>query len=90
MTWPTQARADRLAERIGRRLFGRTRKTDLRAIPMPWLQVGDKVTVVGINGTEEAFIETVELPLHPDGLMAVATIANTVPDDPAMFMGADS
>lgn len=70
---PTQDQADTAARAYAYRVKGTGRTTTIRAVPMPWLEPGDTVTVNPDNAPSELhLIQSVSIPLGPD-VMTVTT-----------------
>ena len=70
---PTQAQADDAARAYAYRVKGTGRTTTIRAVPMPWLEPGDTVTVNPDGAPSELhLIQSVSIPLGLD-VMTVTT-----------------
>lgn len=59
----TQAAADAEAVRIANRRFGALKTVDVRIPVLPWLELGDVVTVMLAGRREEMLVETMTVPL---------------------------
>jgi hypothetical protein len=71
---PTQTQANANALAVARRVVGRLRTVDVRAIPAPWLTPGDTVRLGMLGGLiEDHVVQAVELPLPGLDVMTVTT-----------------
>jgi hypothetical protein len=68
-----QKTADDLADRLFDRQVGVARKVALDVIPMPWIEVGDVVVIIGPSGSEDAVVESVSFPLTTATPSAITT-----------------
>jgi hypothetical protein len=68
---PSQAAADAEALRLANRRFGALYTVTAEVVPMPWLEVGDPVTVLIAGVREDFLIETLRMPLTADEGMAL-------------------
>jgi hypothetical protein len=60
---PSQAAADAEAERIANRRFGAMKSVDVQVPVLPWLEVGDRVSLRIGGVVEKVHIETLTMPL---------------------------
>lgn len=64
---PSQAEANAAAKEYARRIRGDARRFTVRAVPVPWLEPGDPITVSPIGGvTENHIVQSVSIPLGMD------------------------
>jgi hypothetical protein len=68
---PSQAAADAEAERLANRRFGALKSVDVRVPVMPWLEVGDRVSVRIGSVEERIHIETLTVPLVASASMRI-------------------
>jgi len=68
---PSEARADRAARAIAKKVAGRARSVEVQFVARPWLEPGDSVEVVLANDHEETFVlGAVSIPLGPEAMTA--------------------
>jgi hypothetical protein len=71
----TQAAADAEAARLAARRFGALKDVELEVVPMPWLEVGDPVTLLlggsPVKTREDFIVESLVFPLTVDATMRV-------------------
>ena len=64
---PSQAEANAAAKAYAMRLRGDARNFTVRAVPVPWLEPGDPITVSPVGGvTENHIVQSVSIPLGLD------------------------
>lgn len=68
---PSQAAADKEADRLARRRFGAGRTVEATIVPVPWLEVGDVVSVPVAGAVETIILETVSMPLVASSPMRI-------------------
>jgi hypothetical protein len=68
---PSQAAADNEADRLANRRFGAMKQVDIQVPVLPWLEVGDRVSVRIGGEVERVHIESLTVPLTANQSMRV-------------------